>query len=133
MLLLSLSKPNASSKGKVIAILKNIIRPIFKKIGSMKIAKHLENICKEVNFENAKYVAGLNGMYGKKERWLKEEMLPTIELDYEDGKFPCYKNYDKYLSILYGDYMTPPPENERSGHDLDLGKMIFDTKKSYLE
>lgn len=117
LLLLSLSKPNLSSKGKGVAILKNLIRPILKKIGSMKIARHLENICKEVNFDKAKYVAGLNGMYGKKEKWLKEDMLPVIYLDFEDGKFPCYKNYDKYLSNLYGNYMELPPEEKRQPHN----------------
>lgn len=117
LLLLSLSKPNSSSKGKMIANLKNIFRPILQKIGSIKIARHLENICKEVDFDKAEYVAGLNGMYGKKEIWLKEEMLPIIYLDFEDGKFPCYKNYDKYLSNLYGDYMKLPPEEKRQPHN----------------
>lgn len=117
LLLLSLSKPNESSKGKVIAKIKNMVRPILQKIGSMKIARHLENICKEVDFDKAKYVAGLNGMYGKKEIWLKEEMLPTVDLQFEDGKFPCYKNYDKYLSNLYGDYMKLPPEEKRIPHN----------------
>lgn len=117
LLLLSLSKPDVSSRGKVIALLKNIIRPILKKVGSMKIATHLEDICKKVNFNKAKYVAGLNGMYGKKEIWLKEEMLPIVYLDFEDGKFPCYKNYDKYLSNLYGDYMKLPPKEKRQPHN----------------
>lgn len=117
ILLLSLSKPNVSSKGKAIAKLKNIIRPFFKKIGSMRIARHLENICKEVNFEKAKYVAGLNGMYGKKEVWSKEEVIPITYIDFEDGKFPCYKNYDKYLSNLYGNYMELPPKEKRIPHN----------------
>lgn len=117
LLLLSLSRPNESSKGKVVAIIKNIIRPILQKIGSMKIARHLENICKQVDFENAKYVACLDGMYGKKERWKREEMIPITYLDFEDGKFPCYKNYDKYLSNLYGNYMELPPEEKRKPHN----------------
>lgn len=117
LLLLSLSKPNVSSRGKSIAFLKNIIRPILKKIGSMRIARHLENICKRVDFEKAKYVAGLNGMYGKKEIWLKEKMMPVVYLDFEDGKFPCYKNYDIYLSNLYGTYMELPPEEKRKPHN----------------
>lgn len=117
LLLLSLSKPNESSKGKAVAIIKNIVRPILKKIGSMNIARHLENICKEVDFDKAEYVAGMNGMYGKKEKWLKDEMLPIVYLDFEDGKFPCYKNYDIYLSNLYGDYMKLPPKEKRQPHN----------------
>lgn len=117
LLLISLSKPNTSSRGKITTKLKNIMRPFLKKIGSMKLARHLENICKEVDFDKAKYVAGLNGMYGEKEKWLKEEMLPIIEVNFEDGKFPCYKNYDKYLTNLYGNYMQLPPEEKRIPHN----------------
>ena len=115
-LLLSLSKPNMSSKGKNIAILKNIFRPIFKSIGSYKIARHLDKICKEVKFENAKYVAAINGMYGEKEKWLKQDMMPQIDLEFEGRYFPGYKNYDIYLSNLYGNYMELPSEDKREPH-----------------
>lgn len=37
----------------------------------------------------------------------------TIELPFEDGKFPCPIGYDGYLCNAYGDYMTPPPEEKR--------------------
>lgn len=36
-----------------------------------------------------------------------------VELPFEKELFKCPKNFDLYLSDIYGDYMTPPPENQR--------------------
>jgi len=41
--------------------------------------------------------------------WVKE----TLYVPFEDTEFPVMKEYDAYLTHLYGDYMTPPPEKER--------------------
>lgn len=37
-------------------------------------------------------------------------------LDFEGHTFRVPKLYDKYLTSLYGDYMTPPPPEDRIGH-----------------
>ena len=88
---------------------------------------------KRYMFNHEKYDKCANVWYDITVEYPSDLFQPLIEIEFENETFTTMKNYDKYLSILYGDYMTPPPENERSGHDLDLGKMIFDTKKSYLE
>lgn len=54
--------------------------------------------------------------------WLQElEMYP-----FESGSFPGPKDYDSYLTSLYGDYMTPPPEDARENRHqivrLDFGE-----------
>jgi len=36
-----------------------------------------------------------------------------IDLKFENHSFLCIKEYDYFLSLMYGDYMTPPPENQR--------------------
>ena len=35
------------------------------------------------------------------------------ELEFEGRKFMAVERYDEYLKLMYGDYMTPPPENQR--------------------
>ncbi len=37
------------------------------------------------------------------------------ELMFEGRLFPAPKYWDEYLSTVYGDYMTPPPEDKRTG------------------
>lgn len=42
--------------------------------------------------------------------WVKDG---TVRAAFEDTAFPVLKDYDAYLTHLYGDYMTPPPEKDR--------------------
>lgn len=56
-----------------------------------------------------------------------------IKIDFEDTSFFVMKDFHEFLTINFGDYMELPPENERKGHDLELGKIIFDANKDYRE
>lgn len=42
-----------------------------------------------------------------------EIMNGYTEIEFEGQKFMAISHYDEYLKIMYGDYMTPPPESER--------------------
>lgn len=54
------------------------------------------------------------GIVNYGERIYSEDMVKhLIDLPFEDGMFPCPADYDGYLKISFGDYMTLPPENER--------------------
>ncbi|MDO4413638.1 MAG: LicD family protein [Erysipelotrichaceae bacterium] len=47
-------------------------------------------------------------------------------LTFETQKFPVMPEYDEFLTRQYGDYMTPPPENQRNGGH---GMIIVDLEK----
>lgn len=36
-----------------------------------------------------------------------------LNIEFEGCQFCCIKDYDYFLRLMYGDYMTPPPEDER--------------------
>ena len=36
-----------------------------------------------------------------------------VYTQFESGEFMCYKNWENYLTTMYGDYMSLPPEEER--------------------
>lgn len=42
------------------------------------------------------------------------------EISFEGHQFRCMKDYDSYLSMLYGDYMTPPPPSEIKYYPIGL-------------
>lgn len=53
----------------------------------------------------------------------------SCEVEFEGHLFPAPENCDEYLTIEYGDYMTPPPPEKRNGgsHTIE----IVDLKKDY--
>ena len=68
--------------------------------------------------------------------WLDKEIIPrewvqdTIKMEFEGIKVNVSDRYDEWLTYVYGDYMSLPPENERVGHHyVD----IFDMNKPYTE
>ena len=53
----------------------------------------------------------------------------TVRLDFEDMKVSAPAGYDEYLTIAFGDYMTPPPPEEQ----VIKHKPVFvDLNNSYL-
>ena len=52
----------------------------------------------------------------------------SLDVPFEDTSLPIPAGYDAYLRIAFGDYMTPPPEAERSpSHDA----VLIDTNNPY--
>ena len=115
-LLTSMEKKGTSRRGALAAKIKNLYRPILKKIGPFRIARRLDKVCRRVDFEKAEFVGAISGMYGQRERWRREDMLPRTQLDFEGIRAWGFKNYDTYLSNLYGDYMRLPPKEQQVPH-----------------
>ena len=45
----------------------------------------------------------------------REDLEKTLYVPFEDGEFPIPAGYDRMLRHTYGDYMTPPPPEQRIG------------------
>ena len=43
----------------------------------------------------------------------KELFEDLMDIEFEDKKYKAFSDYDDFLKMCYGDYMTLPPENER--------------------
>ena len=69
--------------------------------------------------------APFSGKYDKSD-W---EQMTTAS--FEGIAFPIPVEYDKVLRIMYGDYMTLPPESQRTGHG--SSDRIIDAHKDYRE
>ncbi len=78
---------------------------------------------------NPSEIASLD--YGLKNPMKKECYANCVKLKFEDGEYYAPCGYDDILRAYYGEYMTPPPEQERNGHELKMGEIIWDTQRDY--
>lgn len=89
----------------------------------------INNIFIDKNFDTSKSASV---------KWCKlvDEYLPDLYkgytyVEFEGQQFRASTDPDKELTLLYGDYMTPPPEEERQGHEMFLGDIIRDINRDY--
>ena len=53
--------------------------------------------------------------------WLDDDdLFPLQRVPFENGRFLSPANPDKYLRLMYGDYMRLPPENQREQHAAEI-------------
>lgn len=82
-------------------------------ISEKKLVKRMLEFKQKYPIDESKYCASLTG-------WCtiydSEKMLNYTETPFEDKRFFVFDDYDYHLKIIFGDYMTLPPENERYNH-----------------
>lgn len=102
-------------------------RPIAKAFGSKFWIDHVQKIATEIPFDESDYVGVMmTSIHSEEERVRKEEYLPQVPVMFEGYEFKGPKNYDTYLSQLYGsDYMELPPVEKRISHH---GYTFFERK-----
>jgi len=51
-----------------------------------------------------------------RETYMASWFAKAVTLQFNDSSFPAPIGWDQLLQNMYGDYMTPPEENDRAGH-----------------
>ena len=117
-LLASKNNPTKSLKNKIIF---SILRLIPRKITNKIVSKIILNL---LNYkgEYSQYKIEVNDVPIKRS-WAEK----SIEVPFEDRKYKITDKYDEMLTCMYGDYMTPPKEENRIGH----GDIILSFDKNY--
>lgn len=107
--------PNRPLHEKVLIFIGSIIKP--ERFISIKTAlKILDKNLRKYKYSDSEYVVNFMGAYKFKEMFRKEIYKDLVEYDFEFIKLYGPRNYDLVLSSLYGDYMTPPKEDEKNKH-----------------
>ena len=72
------------------------------------------------SYENSKYVSGVAQPFRETDETnrniYEKEWFELTEVPFEDRMFFVPKGFDKILTMGYGDYMTPLPEDQRQTH-----------------
>lgn len=91
-------------------VLKNKKRNLF------KLQEKYVKLAKKYDYESSDDVYMSGGAYGKVEMFPKDYVSEYIDVEFEGRKFKGLKNYDKYLTKLYGNYMKLPPKEKQITH-----------------
>ena len=92
--------------------------------------KIVDKYVKKVPLKDSVLAGNFFGFNMKKEAMDSNLFKEFIKVPFEDTEAYVLKDYDTYLRNLYGDYMTPPPENKQIGHHYNKG---FDLNMGYEE
>ena len=96
------------------------IRTVVRALKANSMKKRLacidevEELLGSYPFETSEYAGAVMGGSGVKTHQKRELYETFADYEFEGHTFRGVKDYDRYLTLMYGDYMTPPPEGERA-------------------
>ena len=83
------------------------------KLSLRKEQEGFDKVFKSTKGKKCKLVGDISGRYGFREFVPVSYFGKPVQLPFEDIMINAPKEYDKYLSRIYGDYMQLPPEDKR--------------------
>lgn len=102
-------------KAKSLGTYNKMLRALYKKKGWRAIQEKVDNMLSALT-EPTDYmsdIVGVRSYYNDaKAAYFKEK----VYLEFEGRQFPAPSRYDEYLTLMYGDYMTMPPVEQRVTH-----------------
>ena len=116
-------------RNPLLAAVKLLARPLVTAGGLRRACARMERTAMRYGWEESRDVGGVLWGYGPQERLSKADLEP-MEVEFEGGAFPGFRGYDRYLSALYGDYMTLPPESERQPHHEMVKCLVYGGQES---
>lgn len=112
----NISRRKAFYENEKYVTIKKILGKVLFFLNGYKISKRQNNIARSYDFNSSEYAAvSLALHYWEKETIERSAFDDVKYVPFRDRKLPVPIGYDRYLSNLYGDYMTIPKEAEESG------------------
>lgn len=113
------SAKSGSGVTKVKRIIKNVLIPISKLIGTNYPNMKINKLCHQYSFDTSILVGDKCAGTYNSEIMKKEDFLQSSIVTFENHDFKTMSCYKKYLTELYGsNYMELPPKSQRATHSL---------------
>lgn len=98
----------------------------------MKDWEEVQKIAQNPQYKGSKFwgISVLTILKKEQSIYPRKDFESSIMWPFESIEVPVPRGYENLLTIQYGDFMTPPPINER-GRKND--QILFDTEKPYTE
>lgn len=111
---IDLEAPRSFARNIIIKIARAILKPISLK----KIVTVCDSLAKKQSYCKTSRV-GVYAIktYGRYMIFNKTDFDRVIQIDFESLKLNIPIGYNNILTIIYGDYMTPPPVEKRKPHN----------------
>lgn len=78
----------------------------------------LDEFCKELSIDRCDNIGCIAAGYGMREAMPKSTFYPLKQIEFEGKFYQCMNQPEVYLSNLYGNFMVPPPvEQRKKRHD----------------
>lgn len=114
---------------KNIAVILSRLIPDFI-VDNVKLRKKIDKKCQQYSLKESAYGGNLLGNWGEREITPIDIIGEPVEYEFENIKIYGFKDYDAYLTHIYGNWRKfPPKEKQVTHHDF----VMCDLHKSYLE
>lgn len=91
-----------------------------KNLSTRKMLRRLDKALKKYPYEKSDYVVNFMGQYTFREMFPKSYYQKGTLYPFEQYELRGPVEYDLVLTQMYGDYMTPPKEQDRNAHAAEL-------------
>ena len=95
--------------------------------------KRVERFVRQVPFEEAKMAGIMFGFTWRINCMPADIFRETIKVPFEDIEVRVVKDYDRYLTLLYKDYMKFPPKEQQVGHHYNSGVSLEQGYEDYMK
>ncbi len=94
---------------------------VISRIFPFNVKKRLlavDKALRKYDYENSDYIINFMAASGFKELFPRKWFMDISDYDFEDLKLKGSSQYDKILTQMYGDYMTPPAADGHISHSI---------------
>lgn len=114
-------------------VIKGVLKLIYSITSPEKRKKRRKKLLDRItkyNSDTSLRLVGIDTLSTMRKSFSAELLDSYTRIQFEDDTFPCFSNWNEYLTNFYGDYMVLPPKEQRTWYHHPV---ILDFEHNYEE